>query len=81
LNRKKKGSQTSNKYVHRRSYNFKTCKLQIFKLIRQARTQVIITKVEILVEDLKRENIHEPSAELKLGFQATIKAFSIAIKY
>jgi hypothetical protein len=55
--------------------------LQIFKLIRQARTQVIITKVEILVEDLRRANIHEPSADLKLGFQATIKAFSRAIKY
>ncbi len=59
----------------------KTCKLQIFKLIRQARTQVIITKVEVLVEDLRRANIHEPSADLKLGFQATIKAFSRAIKY
>ncbi len=55
--------------------------LQIFKLIRQARTQVTITKVEIVVEDLRKENIHEPSADLKLGFQASIKAFSRAIKY
>jgi hypothetical protein len=81
LNWKKKGSQTSNRCVHRRSLNSKTCKLQIFKLIKQARTRVIITKVEILVEDLRRENIHEPSADLKLGSQATIKAFSRAIKY
>jgi len=49
--------------------------------IEEARTQVILTKVEILVEYLRRENIHEPSADLKLGFQATIKAFSRAIKY
>jgi hypothetical protein len=41
----------------------------------------MITKVEILVQDLRRENIHEPSADLKLGFQATIKAFSRVIKY
>jgi hypothetical protein len=81
LNQKKKGSQTSNRCVHRRSKDSKTCKLQIFKLIRQARTQVIITKVEILVEDLRRANIHEPSADLKLGFQATIEALSRAIKY
>jgi len=43
--------------------------------IEEARTQVILTKVEILVEYLRRENIHEPSADLKLGFQATIKHF------
>jgi hypothetical protein len=51
------------------------------RFIRQARTQVTITKVEIVVEDLRRENIHEPSADLKLGFQASIKTFSRAIKY